>query len=70
MKETFRVYLRNNEQAVTFERFNCKTLKTVVRNMHILINNDLYRIAVSKFNRIEYYSVRENNLELLKIETL
>ncbi len=72
MKETFRVYLSNNEIGmITFERFSCKTLKTVIKNMRILLNNELYRTAVGKIETIEYFKVDyKGTLELLKIETL
>lgn len=68
--ENFRVYLRDEKgNAVTFERFACKTLKTVVRNMHYLLNNDLYKIAVGNIASVEYYTVIAGEInKLVKCE--
>ena len=64
--ENYRVFLRDeNGNAVTFERFACKTLKSVVRNMHYLLNNDLYRVAVGEIASAEYYTVTAGKIDKL-----
>lgn len=70
--ENYRVFLRDeNGNTINFERFSCKNIKTVTRNMHTLLENELYRIATGKFNSIEYYSVKDGKIDkLLKCESV
>ena len=64
--ENFRVYLRDEKgNAVTFERFACKTLKSVIRNMHILLDNNLYRTAAGEIASAEYYTVIAGKIDKL-----
>lgn len=70
--ENYRVFLKDkNGNTINFERFSCKSLKTVTRNMYTLLESELYRIATGKFNLIEYYSVKNGKIDkLLKCESV
>lgn len=62
MKEqTFIVYLRDeNGNMKDFERFGCKKLETVKKNMKKLFSNELYRKCIYSdgITSIEIYSTK------------
>lgn len=69
-KETYRVYIRNIDgDAITFERFSYKTLKSTVNAMHALLNNNLYKACVGSFSTVEYWTVEKGEkVGMVKIE--
>lgn len=56
-KQTFIALIKDeNGNNIGFERFACKKLETVRKNMIDLFNNDLYRICMSNANMIYVYA--------------
>lgn len=70
-KETYRVYIRDIDgNAITFERFSYKRLKSVINAMHTLLNNDMYKACIGKFHTVEYCTVENGKVtKTEKIET-
>lgn len=56
MKMNYIVYIcSNTDYVITFERFACKKLETVKRNMQKLLDNDLYRACTKGAEKIKVY---------------
>lgn len=56
MRMNYIVYVcDNNEYTITFERFNCKKLDTVKKNMVKLLNNDLYCVCIKGAKKVKIY---------------
>ena len=55
-QQTFIVYLEDrNFKMITFERFFCKRLETVVNQMKELLKNSLYRACVKDAASVAIY---------------
>lgn len=56
MKQTFLVYIKDaSGKIITFERFGCKRLETVEKNMEKLINNSMYCACIKGAATYEIY---------------
>ena len=55
-QQTFIVYLEDkNFKMVTFERFSCKRLETVINQMKELLKNSLYRACTKEAVSVAIY---------------
>lgn len=56
MRMNYIIYVcGDNEYTITFERFNCKKIDTVKKNMVKLLNNDLYRACIKGAKKVKIY---------------
>ena len=56
-KQTYIAYFKDeNGDMITFERFTCKRVKTVVKSIRELLNNDLYMVCVKGTKTVEIYA--------------
>ena len=54
-KMEYIVYICNNDSVITFERFACKRLETVKRNMETLLASDLYMACIKGATKADFY---------------
>lgn len=60
-KEVYRVIFRNAEgEKINFERFTCKKLDTVKKQMKELMESEIYQILNRDCRKLEYYKIEEN----------
>ena len=51
-KQTYIVFVKGfNNEDITFERFTCKRVETVKRNMFILLDNSLYAKCIGPWKQ-------------------